>query len=114
VLEVEAELDGFGARGDEVCAAEGGEEVIERVFVGQVDDGEAKAPLVAVAAEEVVVADRHVEEVARSDARRILVVVFGAVGGDVDAGGAVPVGQLKIALVGVANVEPQNNPIAAC
>ena len=60
-LEVEAELYGFGARGDEVRAAEGGEEVVESVFVGQVDDGEAEAPLVAVAIEQVVVADGQIE-----------------------------------------------------
>src|SRR6202161_601953 len=85
-LEVEAELDGFGARGYEVRAAECGEEVVQSVFVGKVHDGEAEAPLVAIAVEEVVVADGQVEQVPRSDARRILVVVFGAVGGDVDAG----------------------------
>ena len=79
---MEAELDGFGARGDEVRAAEGREEVIQRFLVGQVDDGEAQAPLVAVAVEEIVVADGEIEEIARCDARRILVVVFGAVGGD--------------------------------
>ena len=60
-LEVEAELYGFGARGDEVRAAEGGEEVVESVFVGQVDDGEAEASLVAVAIEQVVVADGQIE-----------------------------------------------------
>ncbi len=62
---VEAEFDGFGAGGYEVGAAEGGEEVVEGFLVGQVDDGEAKAPLVAVPVEEVVVADGEVEEIAR-------------------------------------------------
>ena len=85
LLEVEAELDGFGTRAYEVRAAECGEEVVQGFLVGQVHDGEAEAPLVAIAVEQVVVADGHVEEIPRGDARRILVVVFGAVGGNVNA-----------------------------
>src|SRR5580704_13875512 len=85
LLEVEAELHGLGAGGDEVRAAERREEVVQRFLVGQVHDREAQAPLVAVAIEQIVVADRQVEKIPRSDARRILVVVLGAVGGNVDA-----------------------------
>jgi len=47
-----------------VGAAEGGEEVVEGVFVGEVDGGEAEAPLVLVAVEEIVLANGGVEEVA--------------------------------------------------
>ena len=54
---METEFDGFRAGGDEVRAAEGGEEVVQSFLVGQVDDGEAQAPFVAVTIEEVVVAD---------------------------------------------------------
>ena len=42
-------------------AAEGGKEVVERLFVGQVDDCEAQAPLIAVAVKEIIVAHRHVK-----------------------------------------------------
>ena len=81
---MEAELGRQGARGDVVRAAEGGEEVVEGVLVGDVDGGEAQAPLVLVAVEEVVLAEGGVEEVARGDAGRVLVVVLGAGSGDVD------------------------------
>ena len=57
-------------------AAEGGEEIIEGHFVGEIDGGEAKTPLVTVAAKEIVLADGNVEEIARSDARRIGVAIF--------------------------------------
>ena len=39
VSEVESQLRGQGPRGYVVGAAEGGEEVVERVVVRQVDDG---------------------------------------------------------------------------
>ena len=47
-LEVEAEFHVFGSRRDVVRAAEGGKEIIKHVFVCQVDDREAQAPLVVV------------------------------------------------------------------
>ena len=72
----ETQLSGKGARRDVVRAAEGGEEVVERVLVGQIDDRELRAPLVPVAMEDVVVAHGEIEEAAGSDARRIVVVVF--------------------------------------
>ena len=83
-LEVKSNFGGQSARSDVVRAAEGGEEVVERVFVGNVDGGEAQAPLVAVAVEEVVGTEGGVEEAARCDARRILVVVLGSGSGDAD------------------------------
>ena len=56
-------------------AAEGGEEVVERVFVGDVYRGKMQAPLVLVAVKEVVFADGRIEEIARRNAGRIGVVV---------------------------------------
>ena len=56
--------------------AEGGEEIVQCCLVGQVDHGEAKAPLVFIAIKDVVVANAGIEQVARSDALRIVVVVF--------------------------------------
>ena len=73
---MEAEFEGFGARSDVVRAAEGGQEIVESSFVGQVYDGEAEAPLVAVAVEKIVMADGQVKKVPRLNARRTLVVIL--------------------------------------
>ena len=70
-LEVERQLCGHCAWGYVVRAAEGGEEVVERVLVGDVDGGEVEIDLVAVGVEEVVFAERDVEEIARRDAGRV-------------------------------------------
>src|SRR6185437_3654381 len=63
-LEVESDLGGQGTRSYVMRATEGREEVIERVFIGDVDAGQAEAPSVAVAGEEVVRAERHIKEAA--------------------------------------------------
>jgi len=76
LLKVEAELDALCSRRHVVRAAERGEEVVQRGLVGQVDHREAQTPLVPVAVEQIVFADGNVKQVTRSDARRILVVVF--------------------------------------
>src|ERR1035441_1390590 len=49
MLEVETEFGGEGSGGDVVCSRESGEEVVERVLVGEVDGGEPQAPLLLVA-----------------------------------------------------------------
>ena len=67
-----------GSRRHVVRAAKGGQEVVERFLVCQIDDREARAPFVPIAVKQVVVPDRQVEEVARCDARRIVVIVLGA------------------------------------
>src|SRR5579872_2786007 len=72
---------------DIVRPAEGGEEVIQRLAIGQVDYGEAQAPFITVAAEQVVLADAGVEQVAGGDSLRIVVVVFLAYAGDFDEAG---------------------------
>ena len=46
-----------GARRDEVCPAEGGQEVVERVLVRHVDDAEANAKLRSPGVEQVVRSD---------------------------------------------------------
>ena len=59
-LEVVGELGADGARRDVVRSGEGGEEVIQRVFVGEVDDGDGggEGALVGgLAAQEVVLAE---------------------------------------------------------
>src|SRR5277367_14242 len=77
-LKVEAYLSRQGARCDVVRAAEGGEEVIESVLVGDVDACEAEAPFVFIAIEEIVLADGEIEEAALLNAWRVLVVVLSA------------------------------------
>ena len=79
---MKAELYGFRAGADEMGAAEGGEEIIESVSIGQVDDRETQTPLVTVAVEQVVVANGQVKEMAGRNARRISVVIFGSGGGN--------------------------------
>ena len=63
-LKVKPDLSRQRARCDVVRAAEGGKEVVQRIFVGQVDDGELSAPLVSVAVKQIVVSDRKIEQVA--------------------------------------------------
>lgn len=63
-LEVKSEFTRKGARGDEMGAAERRkEEVVQHHLIGEVNDGKAQAPLVAVTAvKQTVVADRQVEQ----------------------------------------------------
>src|SRR5277367_5259773 len=75
-LEVEANLCRQRTRCYVMRAAERGEEVVDGVLVGDVDRREPSAPLVAITAEEVVVPDRHIEQAATGDTRRIAVVVL--------------------------------------
>jgi len=76
-LEVKAYLHRQRPRTHIMRAAEGGKEVVERVFVGDVDGSKLRAPFKAVAVEEIVVADRDVEQITRRDPRRVFVVVLG-------------------------------------
>ena len=73
---MKAEFHGFSSRRDVMRAAKGGQEVVERHLVRDVDDRKAQAPLIPVAVEKVVFAEGDVEEVARLYARRILIVIF--------------------------------------
>src|SRR5215470_18193458 len=83
-LEVEAEFKRVGARRNEVCATERGEEVVQRFLIRQVDHREACAPAVTVALEQVVVAYRHVEKITRRNARRVGVVILSSRSRDAD------------------------------
>ena len=75
---MKAELDGFRTWRHIVRAAEGGQEIVQSSLVGQVDDRKAKTPLVAIIIEQVVVAYRNVEQIARLNTRRVLVIIFSA------------------------------------
>jgi len=72
---VEAHLGRQSARCDVVRAAEGGEEVVEGVFVGDVYASETEAPFVLGTAEEIVLPDRGIEEISVFDTGRIVIVV---------------------------------------
>jgi hypothetical protein len=63
-----------------VRSTEGGEEVIERHLVGDVDHGKAQTPLVTVTAEQVVVPDADIKQMTGSDPRRIAIVNLGSRG----------------------------------
>ena len=95
-LEVEAQLGRVAARRNVVCSAEGGEEVVERVLVGQVDDRELGAPFVFVPVKQVVVSEARSNRLRDLNARRVVVVVLGAWGRDADEGGAVLRGRTEI------------------
>jgi hypothetical protein len=75
-LEVESQLTRKRPRRHVMRAAERGQEVVQRYLVGQVDDREACAPPVFVIMKEVVISDGRIEQVARSDARRVFIVIF--------------------------------------
>ena len=75
-LEVKAKLSSERTRRDVMRPAEGGKEVVQRVFVGQVDRGKLETHLVLIAAEDVVVPDGNVEKATRRDTRWVLVVVL--------------------------------------
>src|SRR5947209_6478969 len=64
------------ARRHEVCAAEGGQEVVERHLVGQVNDCKSQGHARALRAEQVVCPGAQVKEMTRRNARRIRIVVL--------------------------------------
>jgi hypothetical protein len=73
---MEAQFRSFSARSDVVRAAECREKIIQRHFVGQIDDRKAEVSLVAVSVEEVVLAHCKVKEAARLDALWIVIVIL--------------------------------------
>ncbi len=83
-LEVKAQLPGHRPRTDEVRSAKRGEKVVERFLVGDIDDRHSRAPPKAIAVKQVVVSQGNVEQIARRDAWRVLVIVLGAIGRDAD------------------------------
>lgn len=100
-------------------ATEGGKEVVERVLVGDVDGGEVEVSFVVVGMEDVRLADGYVEETARGDSLRVLVVVASVGCGDVDEVGRELIGRARNGngLVGVARwplqVKPASNSWSA-
>ena len=75
---MKTQLGRVGTWRQEVCSAEGGQKVIKRHFVRNVDRCQTKAPPVLVAAKDIVISHRNVEQVARRDPWRIVIVILGA------------------------------------
>ena len=82
--EVQRDLRRQRARGDIVRPAERGEEVVERVLIGDVDRGQIEVCLEVLLVEDVVLADGDVEQTAWRNALWIVVVVAGVGSGNVD------------------------------
>ena len=83
-LEVEPNLRRHRPWRHIVRSAERRQEVVQRVFVRDVHRRQPQTPLVAIAAQQVVLSQRCVEEIPWRNARRILVVVLRARRGNLD------------------------------
>ena len=60
-----------------VRAAECGKKVVQHIVVRQIDYRDAGAPYEPITVKEVIVAERKIKQIARSDASRVVVVVLG-------------------------------------
>ena len=85
-LEVERYLTGQRAWRDVMRAAKGGEEVVERVFVRQINDGQLGAPFVFVAVKDVVMAQSQIEQAPVLNALWIVIIILFARCRNVDQG----------------------------
>ncbi len=74
---MKAELRRVSARSYKVRSAEGREEVVKGRFVRHVYRSELKTELISVPVKNVVVPDSYVEQMTRSDTRRIVIVILG-------------------------------------
>lgn len=93
---MEADFAGQRSRRDIVGSTESGKEVVERDFVGHVDDREARAPSVTIAVKQIIVTDRQVKQVAWGNARWIVIIVLGAGRGYLDVLGTILRGRAEI------------------
>src|SRR5258705_5239646 len=78
-LERHANLSLKTAWRHEVSTAKSGLKVIERVFVGQVNDCKTQRQLRVFGAQKIVRTGTEIKKMARCDARRICVVIFRSV-----------------------------------
>lgn len=72
----------YGARSYKVRSAKGRFKVVQRDLVSQVYEGQPRSQLYLVRPKDVVTAKSEIEQVSRSDARRIGEIIFRAVGGN--------------------------------
>ena len=78
LLKIESDLRRQRSRRYIVRSAERREKVIECILVGYVDRRQVKVQLVVFLVKDVLLSDGNIEQVARCDARRVLVIVFGS------------------------------------
>ena len=105
-LEVKPDASRNRARRNVMRSAEGGKEVVERFFVGQIDHRQPGAHLESVAAQNIVMPDGDVEKIAGLNARRVVVVVLGARRRESSRGSnrIAIAGQRPVGLIGVVGV----------
>src|ERR1700759_1370977 len=84
LLEVERDLCSRSPRRHVVRSAECRQKVIEHVVVGDVDGGQGQVHLVTFLMEDVVLADREIEQVAWRNAWWVFVVILGSRRGNAD------------------------------
>ena len=82
--EVQRDLRRQRARSDVVRATKRGEEVVERVLVGDVYRSQVEVSLEVLLVEDVVFADGDIEQAARRDALGIVVIIASVGRGNVD------------------------------
>src|ERR1039458_3990661 len=78
LLKVESDLRCQRSRRYIVRSAERREKVIESIVVGYVDRRQVEVQLVAVLVKDVLLSDGNIEQVARCDARWVLVIALGS------------------------------------
>ena len=96
----------------EVRDAERGQEVVERLLVGHVDDAEAQADLRLVAVKQVVDAEAEVDEVPWRDARRVVTSSAVSSAGMISLVAPPPQRQLLVGVPTEATMLPQKKPMA--
>ena len=74
--EVESQLGGDRSRGYVVGPTERREEIVESEMISEIDDRDLATPSVFVSVEQVVMPNRQIKQMARSNAWRILVIIF--------------------------------------
>lgn len=78
-LKRNADLSLNRARRNEMRSAEGRVEIIERDFVGQINECQTRRNLCPIRMKKIIRPETQIKQIARGDARRIRVVVFRAV-----------------------------------
>ena len=81
-LKVETDCPSDCTRRNVVRSAEGGKKVVYGLFIGEIDDRQARAQLEFVASKQIVLPEGDIEETAGCDAGWVMVVVLGPGGGD--------------------------------
>ena len=81
-LEMKSQLRGQRARCDVMGSGEGRQEVVNRDPIGDVDGRQLETHLVALAVEQVVVADREIKKMTGRNPGRVVLVVFRSGCGD--------------------------------